>query len=180
MLVGTRVLGHLRGVIREIYNPAPGQGNCMQQAGVEESVIEQISLCRARHLFGDRQRLLNTSLTPRETATEVHEIREKAMQNREGLPLQISRNLWRRGSRRATEIIPAAVIVDSMKGMGGCGEVPRNERPGNSQQRRTEQRNQRSSVEPFFAAELSCGEDFRAQEFSKLTRAHLSAACASN
>ena len=62
-----------------------GQGACMQQAGIEKSVMEQIhSIVRDAHSQVESV-CSNSSLTPQQKQQQVREIRERAMQKRDGL-----------------------------------------------------------------------------------------------
>lgn len=119
-----------------------GQGACMQQAGIEKSVMEQIhSIVRDAHSQVENV-CSNSSLTPQQKQQQVREIRERAMQKRDGLmtadqqkalaACQQARNGNHAGAGGAHE----GGLHEGLG--GGCGETPHNgSRPGGSANRGT-------------------------------------------
>ena len=107
-----------------------GQGACMQQAGIEKSVMEQIhSIVRDAHSQVENV-CSNSSLTPQQKQQQVREIRERAMQKRDGLmtadqqkalmACQQARNGNHAGGGGAHE----GGLHEGLG--GGCGEMPHN------------------------------------------------------
>ncbi len=111
-----------------------GQENCMQQAGIEKSVMEQIhSIAHEAHSEIENV-CSNTSLTPQQKQQQVREIREKAMQKREGLlTADQQKALMACQQARSGNHPGGGGPHEGHEGMGGgCGEMPHNARPGNS------------------------------------------------
>jgi len=111
-----------------------GQENCMQQAGIEKSVMEQIhSIAHDAHSAIENV-CSNTSLTPQQKQQQVREIREKAMQKREGLlTADQQKALMACQQARSGNHPGGGGPHEGHEGMGGgCGEMPHNARPGNS------------------------------------------------
>jgi hypothetical protein len=117
-----------------------GQGACIQQAGIEKSVMEQIhSIVRDAHSQVESV-CSNSSLTIQQKQQQVREIRERAMQKRESLmtadqqktlmACQQARNGNHAGAGGPHEGGPH-------EGLGsGCGQMPHNgSRPGGSANR---------------------------------------------
>jgi hypothetical protein len=117
-----------------------GQGACMQQAGIDKSAMEQIhSIVREAHSQVESV-CSNSSLTPQQKQQQVREIRERAMQQRDGLmtadqqkalmACQQARNGNHAGAARPHE----GGLHGGMG--GGCGEMQHNgSRPGGSANR---------------------------------------------
>jgi hypothetical protein len=106
----------------------------MQQAGIEKSVMEQIhSIAHEAHSEIENV-CSNTSLTPQQKQQQVREIREKAMQKREGLLTADQQKALMTCQQARSGNHPAGGGPhEGHEGMGGgCGEMPRNGRPGTS------------------------------------------------
>lgn len=106
----------------------------MQQAGIEKSVMEQIhSIAHDAHSAIENV-CSNTSLTPQQKQQQVREIREKAMQKREGLlTADQQKALMACQQARSGNHPGGGGPHEGHEGMGGgCGETPHNPRPGNS------------------------------------------------
>jgi hypothetical protein len=104
--------------------------NCFQQAGLERSVMEQIrSIVHDAHTQIDGV-CSNSSLTPQQKNQQVREIREKAMQEREGLMTADQQKTVAACQQARHANHPAG--NGAHEGLlGGCGEMPRGgSRPG--------------------------------------------------
>ncbi len=102
----------------------------MQQAGIEKSVMEQIhSIAHDAHSEIENV-CSNTFLTPQQKQQQVREIREKAMQKREGLLTADQQKALMACQQARSGNHPGGGPHEGMG--GGCGEMPRNARPGNS------------------------------------------------
>jgi len=111
-----------------------GQG-CLQQAGIEKSVMEQI------HSIGHDARsqvesvCSNSSLTPQQKQQQVREIKEQAMRKREGLITPDQQKALTACQQARGGNHPNAGGPHEGLG-GGCGEFSRNgSRPGGSTNR---------------------------------------------
>lgn len=117
-----------------------GQGACMQQAGIEQSVMEQIhSIVRDAHAQVENV-CSNSSLTPQQKQQQVREIRERAMQKRDGLMTadQQKALMACQQTRNGNHAGAGGPHEGGLHGGmgGGCGEMPRNgARPGGSANR---------------------------------------------
>lgn len=122
-----------------------GQGACMQQAGIEKSVLEQIhSIVRDAHSQVESV-CSNSSLTPQQIQQQVREIRERAMQKRDGLMTgdQQKALMACQQARNGNHAVAGGSHDGGLHegrlhgGMGGgCGEMPHNgSRPGGSANR---------------------------------------------
>ena len=108
-----------------------GGENCMQQAGIEKSVAEQI-----RSIAQDARSQIesvcsNTSLTPQQKQQQAREIREKAMQKRESLLTADQQKALMACQQARSGNHPNGGGPHEGMG-GGCGEMPHNGRPGNA------------------------------------------------
>jgi len=112
-----------------------GQASCLQQAGIEKSVMEQIHSIRRDARSQVESVCSNSSLTPQRKQQQVSEIKEQAMRKREGLitPDQekaLTACQQARGGNHANAGGPHEGLG------GGCGEFSRNgSRPGGSANR---------------------------------------------
>jgi Spy/CpxP family protein refolding chaperone len=108
------------------------QENCMQQAGIEKSVME-----RVRSIAHDARSQIesvcsNTSLTTQQRQQQAREIREKAMQKREGLLTPDQQKTLAACQQAKSGHHPAEGGPHEVMG-GGCGEMPHHgARPGSS------------------------------------------------
>jgi hypothetical protein len=108
----------------------PGrQGNCFQQAGLERSVMEQI-----RSIGRDTRSQIegvcsNAALTPQQQNQQVREIREKAMQEREGLMTADQQKTVTacQQEKRANHPVGNGAHEGLL---GGCGDMTRGSHPG--------------------------------------------------
>ncbi len=106
-----------------------GGETCFQQAGIEQSVMEQIhSIARDTRSEVDAV-CSNSSLTPEQRNQQAREIRHRAMQKREGLitadqekTLRVCQQEQRGGNHPGN-----GGMHEGHEGMGGrgCGEMPR-------------------------------------------------------
>lgn len=109
---------------------------CWQQAGIEQSVMEQIHSI-AREARSEVEAVCsNASLTPQQKNQQAREIREKAMQKREGLMTADQEKTLKACQQQQNENHPGnggmhqGGMHEGMGG-GGCGEMPRGgSRPG--------------------------------------------------
>jgi Spy/CpxP family protein refolding chaperone len=101
---------------------------CWQQAGIEQSVMEQIHAI-ARDARSEVEAVCsNSSLTPQQRNQQAREIREKAMQKREGLITADQEKTLRACQQEQRENHPGnGGMHEGHEGMGGrgCGEMPR-------------------------------------------------------
>lgn len=116
-----------------------GQEPCWQQAGIEQSVMEQIHTI-AREARSEVEAVCsNSSLTPQQKNQQAREIREKAMHKREGLMTADQEKTLRacqqeqRGNHPGNGGMHEGGMHEGMGGGGGCGEMPRGgSRPGSA------------------------------------------------
>lgn len=113
-----------------------GQEPCWQQAGIEQSVIEQIRTIAREARSQVEAVCSNSSLTPQQKQQQAREIREKAMQKREGLMTADQEKTLKTCQQEQHENHPGnggmhqGGMHEGM-GAGGCGEMPRaGSRPG--------------------------------------------------
>ncbi len=107
-----------------------GGDNCMQQAGIQPSVMDQIhSIAQEAHSQIENV-CSNTSLTPQQKQQQAREIREKAMQKREGLLTADQQKALMECQQARSGNHPNGGGPHEGMG-GGCGEMPHHERPGN-------------------------------------------------
>jgi Spy/CpxP family protein refolding chaperone len=108
-----------------------GGENCMQQAGIQPSVAEQIrSIAQDAHSQIENV-CSNTSLTPQQKQQQAREIREKAMQKREGLLTADQQKALMACQQARSGNHPNGGGPHEGMG-GGCGEMPHHGRPGNA------------------------------------------------
>jgi hypothetical protein len=107
-----------------------GQEPCWQQAGIEQSVAEQIHTI-AREARSEVEAVCsNSSLTAQQKNQQAREIREKAMQKREGLMTADQEKTLKACQQEQHENHPGnggmhqGGMHEGMGG-GGCGEMPR-------------------------------------------------------
>lgn len=108
------------------------QPSCMQQAGIEESVIEQIqSIARDARSQVDSI-CSNSSLTPRQKRQQVRDIRQQAMQKRASLITADQQQALTACQQARSANHPNNGRQHEGLG-GGCGELPpHGSRPGGS------------------------------------------------
>jgi hypothetical protein len=105
----------------------PGhQENCFQQAGLERSVVEQIRSIGHETHSQIESICSNSSLTPQQQNQQVREIREKAMQQREGLMTAVQQKAVMACQQARRGYHPVA-SGQHERHMAGCGEMPRGE-----------------------------------------------------
>jgi hypothetical protein len=109
-----------------------GQGSCLQQAGIERSVMEQIQTIGHDAHSRIEGVCSNSSLTPQQKQQQVREIREQAMQKRDGLMTADQRKALMACQQERSGGSGGA--HEGHEGMGGgCGDMPHNgSRPGRS------------------------------------------------
>lgn len=103
----------------------------MQQAGIEKSVAEKIhSIAQEAHSQIESV-CSSTSLTPQQKQQQAREIRENAMQKREGLlTADQQKALMACQQARNGSHAGGGGPHEGHEGMGGgCGEMPHNGRP---------------------------------------------------
>jgi hypothetical protein len=114
--------------------PAHRGEPCWQQAGIEQSVMEQIHTIAREARSAVEAVCSNSSLTPQQKQQQAREIREKAMQKREGLMTADQEKTLKACQQEQHENHPGngGMHQGGMhEGGGGCGEMPRaGSRPG--------------------------------------------------
>lgn len=112
-----------------------GQGSCLQQAGIEKSVMEQIHSIARDARSQVESVCSNSSLTPQQKQQQVREIREQALHKREGLMTADQEKALMACQQARSGNHPGGGGPHEGLG-GGCGEMPRNgSRPGGSPNR---------------------------------------------
>lgn len=112
-----------------------GQGSCLQQAGIDRSVMEQIQTIGHDAHSRIEGVCSNSSLTPQQKQQQVREIREQAMQKRSGiLTADQQKALVACQQERSGHPNGSGGPHEGHEGMGGgCGEMQHNgSRPGGS------------------------------------------------
>jgi hypothetical protein len=115
--------------------PARRGEPCWQQAGIEQSVMEQIRTITREARSEVEAVCSNSSLTPQQKQQQAREIREKAMQKREGLMTADQEKTLKACQQEQHENHPGnggmhqggmheGGMHEGMGG-GGCGEMPR-------------------------------------------------------
>jgi len=102
-----------------------GQGSCLQQAGIDRSVMEQIGSIVRDARSQVESVCSNSSLTPQQKQQQVREIREQAMQKREGLLTADQQKALMACQQERGGYHPGSGGPHEGMGGGGCGEMPR-------------------------------------------------------
>ena len=109
-----------------------GQEPCWQQAGIEKSVMEQVWAIGRDARSQVEAVCSNSSLTPQEKHRQAREIREMAMQKREGLMTADQKKTLMACQHQTSGNHPGSG-AEHEGARGGCGEIPRaGSRPGGS------------------------------------------------
>jgi hypothetical protein len=109
-----------------------GQEPCWQQAGIEKSVMEQVWTIGRDARSQVEAVCSNSSLTPQERHRQAREIREMAMQKREGLMTADQKKTLMACQQQRNRNHPGSG-AEHEGAWGGCGEMPRaGSRPGGS------------------------------------------------
>jgi len=112
-----------------------GQGSCLQQAGIDRSLMEQIQTIGHDAHSRIEGVCSNSSLTPQQKQQQVREIREQAMQKRSGiLTADQQKALMACQQERSGHPNGSGGPHEGHEGIGGgCGEMQHNgSRPGGS------------------------------------------------
>ena len=109
-----------------------GQGSCLQQAGVDRSAMEQIQTIGHNAHSQIESVCSNSSLTPQQKQQQVREIREQAMQKRNGLLTADQQKALTSCQQERSGNHGSGGPHEGHEGMGGgCGEMQHNgSRPG--------------------------------------------------
>jgi hypothetical protein len=111
-----------------------GQGSCLQQAGIDRSVMEQIQTIGRDAHSQIESVCSNSSLTPQQKQQQVREVREQAMQKRNGLLTADQQKALTSCQQERSGNHGSGGPHQGHEGMGGgCGEMQHNgSRPGGS------------------------------------------------
>jgi len=102
-----------------------GQENCMQQAGIDRSVMEQIRTVGHDARSQVDSICSNSSLTPQQRQQQAREVRERAMQKRDSLMTPEQRTAVKECQQQKSGN-HAGEGGGMHEGIGGgCGEMPR-------------------------------------------------------
>jgi hypothetical protein len=102
-----------------------GQGNCMQRAGIDQSVMEQIRTIGHDARSQVESICSNSSLTAQQRQEQAHQVRERAMEKRDSLMTPDQRTALRECQQQKSGN-HAGEGGGMHEGVGGgCGEMPR-------------------------------------------------------
>ena len=101
------------------------QENCMQQAGIEKSVMEQMRTIGHDARSQVESICSNSSLTPQQKQQQAREVREQAMQKRDNLMTPDQRRVLRECQQQRSGNHPGEGGGMHEGAGGGCGEMPR-------------------------------------------------------
>ena len=102
-----------------------GQENCMQQAGIEKSVMEQIRTIGHDARSQVESICSNSSLTPQQRQQQAREVRERAMEKRDSLMTPTQRTALKECQQQKSGNHGGEGTGMHEGAGGGCGEMPR-------------------------------------------------------
>lgn len=102
-----------------------GQENCMQQAGIDHSVMEQIRTVGHDARSQVESICSNSSLTPQQRQEQAREVRERAMQKRDSLMTPEQRTAVKQCQQQRSGNHASEGGGMHEGAGGGCGDMPR-------------------------------------------------------